>query len=103
MHVRRVAATVDDSAFLGDAVFLGQLVVVAVKIVHVLRDHDAFGVVPRPGADAIACVHGWLTATGNRAEIGTPTHPCDPGGVGERLTVSISTGEPAEGCTVARP
>ena len=68
--VRRVAAAVDHLALLGQRGLLADLVVGAVQIVDVLRDHLALGVLPRAVADAVAGVDGCPGAL--RAQIGAP-------------------------------
>ena len=54
--VRLVAAAVDDLALLVQRGLLGDIVGVAVQVGDVSWRHDAFGVLPRALADAIARV-----------------------------------------------
>src|SRR6266446_3185195 len=55
-----------------DSIFLAQLVVVAVQVIHVLCDDHTFGVLPRTTADSIARIDSGLTADGARAQISAP-------------------------------
>ena len=57
VHVWFVAARVDGLAFLAEPGFLVDLIVVAVQIVDIFRDDDAFGVLPRALADSVAGVN----------------------------------------------
>jgi hypothetical protein len=50
-----------------------ELVVVAMKIVNVLRNNVTLEVLPGAGPDAIARIDGRLAVGGLRAQIGTPS------------------------------
>jgi hypothetical protein len=56
VHVRTVAATVDDSAFLGQRRLLGE-VIGAVQLGDILGDDDAFRIGPGPAPDAVTRIH----------------------------------------------
>src|SRR3569623_1812996 len=64
MPVRRVAATVGDVALFAVRRLLGEIVGRTMQVGNVLGDHGALGVLPRPLADAVACVHGRLAVGG---------------------------------------
>src|SRR5258708_37707372 len=69
--VWRVAAAVGSVALFAERRLLGQIVG-AMKFGNILGDHDAFGVLPRPLADAVAGVLGGLAVGCLRREIGAP-------------------------------
>src|SRR5262249_23631594 len=70
--VRRIADAGDHGAALGQRRLRAELVVIAVQVIDVLRDHLALEVLPRALADAVASIDR-LGATGRlRAEIGVP-------------------------------
>ena len=56
MAVRLVAGAIDDFALLAERGLLGQIVGGTVEIGDILGDHDAFGILPRSLADAVARV-----------------------------------------------
>jgi hypothetical protein len=58
VHVGRVAAALDDLALLRERRLFIDLVVGAVQVIDVLRDEDAFGVVPWAAADATRALMG---------------------------------------------
>src|SRR6185295_3934874 len=95
VHVRRVAAAVDDVAALGERSLLSE-VVVAVQLSHVVGDDDALGVAPRAGADAVARVDGRAAGARLRAEVGAPDAVARAGSGGERRAQAIGAGEAAE-------
>ena len=66
-----------------------QLVVVAVKIVNVLRDNLTFEILPWAGADAIACINGRLTLCGLGTQISPPSLATSTGPLRHLLTISI--------------
>src|SRR4051794_6027214 len=63
MPVRLITRAADSITFLAQGGLLGQ-VVGAVQLRDVLCDHDAFGIFPRPPADAVARIHRSLTVDG---------------------------------------
>src|SRR5438067_10252844 len=69
--VRGVAAAVDHLALLSQIGLLGQIVG-AVQFIDILGDDDAFSVLPRPLADAVARIDRRLTIGGLGAEISAP-------------------------------
>src|SRR5579872_189248 len=70
--VRRIAAAVDDIAFLAKRSLLGEIVGGAVQVGNVFGDNDALGILPRPLADAVARIHRRLAVGGLRGEISAP-------------------------------
>jgi hypothetical protein len=72
MLVGRIADASDDRASFGQRILKTELVIVAVKIVDVLRNDHALEVLPGAGPDAIARIDGRLAVGGLRAQIGTP-------------------------------
>src|SRR5688500_12996634 len=72
MAVRRVAAAVDDLAFFGERGVFGQVVLVAVQLGDAAGDEHAFGVVPRPGADAVLGVDRRVTGGAVLAQVRLP-------------------------------
>src|SRR6478672_2456480 len=97
VHIRRIAAAVDDGALLGERGLLRQ-VVAAVELGHVFRDDLALRVLPWALADAIAGVDrpGAL-----RAEIGVPRLAAGAGRRGELLAVLVGAVESAQIAAVA--
>src|SRR5262249_8328446 len=69
---------------------------VAVKIVDVLRDHCALGVLPRALADAVAGVGGLPAGRGVGAEIGVPSLAARPGRLGQRGAMGVRARKTAE-------
>src|SRR6516164_9704330 len=70
--VGRHARPGDDGAALRERVLHAELVVVAVKIVDVLRDHHAFEVLPWAASYPVAGVDGAARHGSVAAEIGAP-------------------------------
>ena len=61
--IRRLAASVDDLALLGEGGLLGEVVLLAMQLRYAAGDEDALGVVPGPGADrSLALIAGWPAA-----------------------------------------
>src|SRR5204863_4355938 len=60
--VRRVAAALDRLALLGQRRLLGDVGVLRMQVVQVLRHDDALGIAPRALADAIARAHAGVAA-----------------------------------------
>src|SRR5215468_1216096 len=85
VHVGRVAAAVDDGAFLGEVVLFRE-VIGAVQLGHVLGDDDAFGILPRALADAVARID---RARPLRREIGVPGLGARARGLRELLALRI--------------
>src|SRR5690242_18037300 len=67
--VRVVAASVHDFFLLGKGVLLPKFGILRVQISDILRDHDAFGVVPRAFPDTIAGIHSRLAICRGSAQI----------------------------------
>src|SRR5262245_16354652 len=86
MSVGRLGASVDRFALLAQRRLLVDLVVGAVQVVDVLRDHLALGVLPRPAADAVARIDGGAAL---RAEIGVPRAAAGTGALGQRLAMAV--------------
>src|SRR5690606_16432117 len=95
MRVGRVASTVDDVALLGQRSLLAELVVVRVQIVDVLGHHDALGVVPRTGANAVTGVDG----LGRQVRAPRLAARADRGG--ELLAMGVGAGQAAQVGAVA--
>src|SRR6185369_10797705 len=92
--VRRIADTLDRLALLADGGRLVDVVAqtrlldgVAVQIADVLCDAPAFGAVPRPRADAIACVDGSLPTRTTGAQVRVPRLGAGARRGRERLTM----------------
>ena len=101
VRVRRVAAAVHYHALFGKAVFLRQLVVVAVQIIHAGGHHDALGVLPRALADAVARIHGRLAVERLLTEVGVPGLAAHASRFGERSAMLVGALEPTERRTIA--
>jgi hypothetical protein len=71
MEVGLIGAAVDLVALLRQRGFLVQIIG-PVQGFHVLRDHDALGVLPWAAADAVARIDRRAHAVGARAQIGAP-------------------------------
>src|SRR5687768_3363497 len=69
---------------------------VVVKVLDVRRDQQSFGVVPRPGADPIACIHRRSPVSRRYAEIRAPRVVSGAFGARERLTMRVSASESAQ-------
>src|SRR6478735_8040786 len=76
--IRRVAGAVDDLALFGERGLLGEIVAGAVEVGDILGDHDAFRILPRPLADAVARVHRQRMACGRSTASGRPSTPKTP-------------------------
>jgi hypothetical protein len=100
--IRRVAGAVDDLALFGERGLLGEVVAGAVEVGDILGDHDAFRILPRPLADAVARVHRRLTIGRLGRQIGAPgfwrAKAC---GLGQALAVIVGAGEPAKIAAIA--
>src|SRR3977135_2139544 len=101
MPIRGFGAAIDHLALLAEGRLLGDLVVGAVKIIDVLRDGVALGILPRPGADAIARIDGLPAPARLRAQIGAPSLPTGANCLCELLAVAVGTLKPAEVGTLA--
>src|SRR5262249_24169790 len=102
VHVRIVAAPVDDLTLLVDQVLLGEGGIVGIgQVGDVLRDGDGFRVLPGPAADAFSRVDRRGAADRLRAQIGAPVLAAGTHEIREILAVLIGAGEPAEIGTVA--
>src|SRR5262249_6236549 len=88
-----VAAAIDHLALLAQRALLGELVVGAVQVVDVLRDHLAFGVAPRTAADAVARIDGRAAL---RAEIGMPGVAAGAGALGQLLAMAVGALDAAQ-------
>ena len=98
MLVRRVAASVDALALFGERGLLVQIVG-GVKLRHIFRDDDAFGVLPWAVADAVARIDGLRPL---RAEVGVPRPATCPCRGRERLAMLVGALEAAEVGALAR-
>src|SRR5262245_8795089 len=70
--IGRVATAVDHVALFTERGLLAELVVGAVQVVDVLRDHVPLGIPPGAGPDAVAGIDGLAAAARLRAQIGAP-------------------------------
>src|SRR5438876_2749271 len=93
MFIRSFVPRGDDFTLLGERGLLVQVVVAAVQIGHVFRNDNAFGVLPRTGADAILGVDRLRTL---RAEIGAPCPTAGARRSGHRLAELVGAFETAE-------
>jgi hypothetical protein len=59
-----------------------KFVVVAMKIINIMRDHLAFEVLPRPIPDAIAGVNGLCASVSLRAQVSAPRFASGTGTLG---------------------
>src|SRR6185503_4308120 len=75
----------------------------AVKIVHVLRNNDTFGVLPRATTDAVARVDSGLVTRRARAEVGAPGLAAGAYRGGEPLADGVGSGQATEIGAVSRP
>src|SRR5262245_50131625 len=91
--VGRVGAAVDRLALLGERRLLADLVVRAVEVIDILRDHLALGVLPGSAADAVARVDGVATLG---AEIGPPRAAAGAGALRQLLAMAVGALEAAE-------
>ena len=89
VHVWFVAARVDGLAFLAEPGFLVDLIVVAVQIVDIFRDDDAFGVLPRALADSVAGVNRGLAVGSAGAQISAPGVVAGSGCLRQRLAMLV--------------
>src|SRR4030095_1304303 len=96
MHVGFIAAGVDLIASLAQRSFFVEIIVVAVEIVDVFGDDDAFGILPGTFANAITSVDGSLTVGRAGAEIGSPSMVARANRLRERLAVFIGARQAAE-------
>src|SRR5260370_20006906 len=92
VHVRRIAASIDDVAFLGERGLFGEIVG-AMQLGNVLRDDDAFGICPWSAPDAVAGAHGTRAL---RAQVSVPGFAAGARGLRQRLAMPIGAFEPAE-------
>src|SRR6266850_173520 len=97
VHVRRVAASVDHLALLGQGRLLAD-VVLAVQLGHVLRDHGSLGVLPGAAADAVARVDG---AGALRAEIRVPGLAARARRLRKQLALLVRACETTEVCALS--
>ncbi len=95
MAVRRIAAAVGDLALLRQRGLFCQIVG-AVQLGDVLGDDNAFCVLPRPLADAIARIDRGLAVDGLGREIGAPGFCSGASGLRQRLAGVVGTRETAE-------
>ena len=93
VHVGTIAPSVDDITLLGERGLLAEVVIGAMQIVDALGNDDALGVRPRPGSNAVACVHG-PAAVG--AQIGVPGVATGTRRGGEILAMLVRACETAE-------
>ena len=71
------------------------------KVVHILGDHLALGVLPGALADAITGVNACISTRGGRAQIRAPVGLGGPDRLGQRPTVRVGTFQAAEVGAVA--
>ena len=95
VHVDGITASRYDIAFLGERGLFRQIVL-AVKLVDILRNYDPFYVTPRTPSDAVARGDCGRAAERAVAEIGAPCAATGSGGLRKHLTVPVSARETAE-------
>src|SRR5215210_4623703 len=100
MPVRLIAGAVENITFLAQRALLGQ-VVGAVQLGDVLCDHDAFGIFPRPPADAVARIHRRLTVDGLGREVSAPRLGTGARGLRQGLAMVVGAGEATEIAAIA--
>src|SRR5215470_10815163 len=88
VHVGRVAATIDGFAALSQCRLLVD-VVAGVQLIEILRDGDAFGVLPGSLSNAIAGISADRGASPDGAQIGPPCPVAGTGGSCKVLAVLI--------------
>src|SRR5688572_27153159 len=96
VHVGRVAAAIHFIPLLGERGVLVDAVVRAVQIVHVPGDHNAFCVLPRTFADAIARVNRGLVTPSALAQVGAPRLEARAGSRSELVAMLVCSGEATE-------
>src|SRR4029453_9365076 len=96
MHVRFITAGVDLITFFAQRGFFVEIIVVAVEIVDVFGDDDAFGILPRTFANAITGVDGRLAVGRAGTEIGPPGVVTRSNRLRERLAVFIGARQTTE-------
>jgi len=96
VHVRFVAACVDGLALLAEPGLFVDLIVVAVQIVDVFRDDDAFGVLPGPFTDAITGVDGGLAIGCASAQVSVPGSVAGADRLRQGLAVFVCARQPAQ-------
>src|SRR5262245_26228091 len=94
--IGRIATAVDHVALFADRGLLAELVVGAVQVVDVLRDHVSLGIPPGAGPDAVAGIDGLAAAAGLRAQIGTPGLAAGADRLSKLLAVSVRALDTAE-------
>src|ERR1043166_2609797 len=100
MAVRGIAAAVDDLALFAERGLFCQTVG-AVQFGDVLCHHLAFGVLPRPLADAVAGILRRLAVGGLRRQIGAPGFAAGAGSLRELLAIIVGARQPAEIAAIA--
>jgi hypothetical protein len=72
VRVGSVPAAVDHGSFLGQGTLFAQSVFVAVEVIHILSHDHTFRVLPWSLPDAISSVHGGLSTSSTRTQVGAP-------------------------------
>src|SRR5262245_32928172 len=94
--IGRVATAVDHIALFAERGLLAELVVGAMQVVDVLRDHVSLGIPPRAGPDAVAGIDGLAAAARLRTEIGAPGLAACSGRLRKLLAMSVRALDAAE-------
>src|ERR1700760_1073713 len=98
--IRIIADARHHRAALGQRGIAAQLVVRTVQIIDVLRDDDAFGVLPWPGANTVAGIGALGLRSFGAAEIGVPSLIAGAYRGCKLLAMGICTLDPAEVATL---
>src|SRR5581483_5207155 len=91
MFVRLIASALNWLRLLVEGCLLGDIDLLGVKLLDIVGDHHALGVLPWTLADAVACVDASLAARLRGAEIGVPVGAGRAGRLGQRLAVRVGT------------
>src|SRR5205085_10645215 len=94
--VRLITTTLDRLALLGERGLLGDVGVLRMQVVQVLRHHRTLCIAPRTLADAIARAHAGVAARHSGAEVRLPVRVLRARGLGERVAVRVGALEAAE-------
>src|SRR4051812_38801144 len=93
--IRLIAGAVDDITLLAQRGLFRQ-VISTVQFGDVFGYHDAFGILPRALADAVASIHHRLTFRRLRRKISAPGFSSCAGSLRQRLAVIIRSGQATE-------
>ncbi len=103
MPIRLHADASDHVASFRERGLLVEVIVGAVQVIDVLRDHDALRVLPRTLADAVAGIGGTALGRPIAAQIGVPCLAARAHGGCQLLAMGVGASEAAEIATVAGP